>query len=129
MPSRASRRAPAPRVQLAARLARILAVTAVLVSSLLASTPVAFAARHRSAAPKVSATGTRAPCANTGLEPTTGNLAEIDAATLCLVNHQRALHHEHPLRDNADLHAAALGHSEAMVTGDYFDHVDRPNAL
>jgi uncharacterized protein YkwD len=64
-----------------------------------------------------------ATCVNADMIPTSENIPQIAAATLCLINQQRALHREGALRDNADLDAAAAGHSQDMVAGDYFDHV------
>ena len=63
------------------------------------------------------------PCANTELTPEAGNIEAIDAATLCLVNQERARNGELPLRPNAQLAQAAQGHSEEMVSDDYFAHV------
>jgi uncharacterized protein YkwD len=63
------------------------------------------------------------PCANTELTPAPGNLARINAATLCLVNKERARHGEPPLAPNARLQRAAQSHSEEMVSKDYFAHV------
>jgi uncharacterized protein YkwD len=62
-------------------------------------------------------------CANTELTPAPGNLEAIDAATLCLVNQERARNGELPLAPNAQLAQAAQGHSEEMVSDDYFAHV------
>ncbi len=63
------------------------------------------------------------PCENTELTPEPGNLAEIDEATTCLVNQERARHNELPLRTDALLQQAALGHSEEMVSANYFGHI------
>ena len=63
------------------------------------------------------------PCENTELTPNPGDLEAIDAATLCLVNQERARNGELPLRPNAQLEQAAQGHSEEMVEDDYFAHV------
>ena len=63
------------------------------------------------------------PCQNTELTPEEGNLEAIDAATLCLVNQERARNGELPLAPNAQLEQAAQGHSEEMVSTDYFAHV------
>jgi uncharacterized protein YkwD len=62
-------------------------------------------------------------CQNTTLTPAAGNLPEIDAATLCLINQERARNNELPLRLNADLQEAADEHSQEMVEKDYFAHV------
>ena len=61
-------------------------------------------------------------CANTQLQPNGHNLRLIRAATLCLVNHERALRGEAPLRSNARLRRAAQGHSASMAFEDYFEH-------
>lgn len=63
------------------------------------------------------------PCENTELTPTPENLAEVEAATLCLINQERARHDERPLRTNRRLEEAAQGHSEEMIADDYFAHV------
>jgi uncharacterized protein YkwD len=62
-------------------------------------------------------------CADASLVPTQGNLARVGTATLCLVNVQRARRGQHALRRNADLTRSAVGHSQDMVSKDYFDHV------
>jgi len=61
-------------------------------------------------------------CANAGLAPTTQNLELIRAATLCLVNRERAAHGETPLVANPQLQQAAQGHTTSMVVNDYFEH-------
>jgi uncharacterized protein YkwD len=122
------------------------AVTGILVAAQAASTPVALAAshhRHARHAHVASASGldsfvsaragvtarspvgvtASVPCVNADLIPTSGNIPQIDAATLCLINQQRALHGESALRDSARLDSAATQHSQDMVTADYFDHI------
>src|SRR5581483_2914154 len=47
-----------------------------------------------------------ASCVDTTLIPTSGNTSQIAAATLCLVNAERARRGEVALRDNADLDVA-----------------------
>jgi uncharacterized protein YkwD len=69
-----------------------------------------------------------APCANAELTPEAGNIEAIDAATLCLVNQERARNNELPLKPNAQLERAAQGHSEEMVSEDYFAHIS-PSGL
>jgi uncharacterized protein YkwD len=73
---------------------------------------------------------TRAPaaahsslCPNADLQPTAANLDLIDAATLCLVNRERAGQHENPLRVDAALACSAQKHSDDMAANDYFEHV------
>jgi uncharacterized protein YkwD len=69
-----------------------------------------------------------APCANTELTPEPGDIEAIDAATLCLVDQERARNGELPLKPNAQLAQAAQGHSEEMVSEDYFAHIS-PSGL
>jgi uncharacterized protein YkwD len=63
------------------------------------------------------------PCENTELTPEAANLEAVDAATLCLVNQERARDNELPLLPNAQLAQAAARHSESMVGEDYFAHI------
>jgi uncharacterized protein YkwD len=63
------------------------------------------------------------PCENTELTPEPGNLEAIDTATLCLVNQERARNDELPLRPDRLLEQAAQGHSEEMISEDYFAHI------
>lgn len=62
-------------------------------------------------------------CPNTELMPEAGNLEQVRAATLCLVNQERARNNELPLKLNAQLAQTAQLHSESMVSEDYFAHV------
>jgi uncharacterized protein YkwD len=62
-------------------------------------------------------------CANANAVPTSENIPQIAAATLCLINQQRALSHEQALKDDANLDVAATEHSLDMVASNYFDHV------
>jgi uncharacterized protein YkwD len=83
---------------------------------------------HRSALAVVVVTAlfpgvaSAASCADTHLVPTRSNSDRVEAATLCLVNVQRARHGERALRPNADLSRSASAHSEDMVARNYFDH-------
>lgn len=61
-------------------------------------------------------------CPGASLTPNEGNLETIRAATLCLVNRERAANGESALQPNAQLQQAAQGHSESMVQEDYFEH-------
>ncbi len=82
--------------------------------------PVAHAAgHHRHHAVVVAA----AACPDSMLIPSAGNLDRVAAATLCLINQQRAGHRLAPLQPNAALTGAAGGHSRDMVARKYFDHV------
>lgn len=62
-------------------------------------------------------------CAGAHLIPTAANLARIQAATLCLIDAQRAAHGLRRLRENAQLQEAAQRHAAQMVTRNYFNHV------
>jgi uncharacterized protein YkwD len=62
------------------------------------------------------------PCQNTELTPDAANLEQIDAATLCLVNQERARNDELPLQPNLKLTQVAETHSESMLSEDYFSH-------
>jgi uncharacterized protein YkwD len=84
-------------------------------------------AAHRHAnAPRprrVPAAAHSSVCADADLTPSASNLNLIDAATLCLVNRERAGHGDGPLRVDAALACAAQRHSDAMAAGDWFEHV------
>jgi uncharacterized protein YkwD len=56
--------------------------------------------------------------------PASVSVAQAQAATLCLLNQQRAKHHLRPLRENHKLDHASKGHSKSMVRHKYFDHGD-----
>ncbi len=61
-------------------------------------------------------------CPDTTLEPSRHDVEVIRAATLCLINRERAVHGERPLRWNNRLLGAAQAHTESMAFGDYFAH-------
>jgi uncharacterized protein YkwD len=62
-------------------------------------------------------------CQNTELLPATDNLEQVELATVCLVNQERARNDELPLQFNAQLAQAAKRHSNDMVSEDYFAHI------
>jgi uncharacterized protein YkwD len=62
-------------------------------------------------------------CADAGLAPTQWNVERIRAATLCLINRERASAGESPLTADPRVASAAQSHSEDMAWGDYFEHV------
>jgi uncharacterized protein YkwD len=64
-------------------------------------------------------------CENTELMPGAANLELIRESVLCLVNKERAQNDEAPLKLNAHLAQAAQGHSDELVSADYFQHVSR----
>ncbi len=55
--------------------------------------------------------------------PTAVDIRLVRAATLCLVNRERARHGERALHWNERLVRAAQAHTESMAFGDYFEHV------
>lgn len=79
------------------------------------------AARHHTARPRSSAAD--GGCPDAELRPDREDLDRIRQATFCLVNRERTVRGESALRFNANLQAAAQGHSESMAAGDYFDHI------
>lgn len=100
------------------RLAQAVVLAGVIVAAAAGATPAALARTH----PR-SSHGSSPPCAGAHLIPTSENIPQIATATLCLINRQRALHHERPLSDNADLDSAASAHAEDMIAKGYFAHV------
>jgi uncharacterized protein YkwD len=63
-------------------------------------------------------------CAGSWLRPTAANLVQVRAATLCLLNAQRARHGLQPLTENLLLQRAAELHSRDMAERNYFEHED-----
>jgi uncharacterized protein YkwD len=100
----------------AGRFVRAIAVAGALVA--MQGTGVAFAASHHRAQ-----STSNASCTDTAVIPTRANSSRAEAATLCLVNVQRARHDLGDLRQNADLARSSARHSEDMVSENYFDHV------
>jgi uncharacterized protein YkwD len=64
-----------------------------------------------------------AGCANADAQPSAGNLAAMRAATLCLLNAERAQHSLAPLREDARLTQASQAYSQQMVNQQFFAHV------
>jgi uncharacterized protein YkwD len=62
-------------------------------------------------------------CKDSGLVPAPENLTRIVAATLCLINKQRAANGLASVHTNADLRTAATEFSAQMVAQDFFGHV------
>jgi uncharacterized protein YkwD len=62
-------------------------------------------------------------CAGANLTPEPGNLESVSAATLCLINGERARFGEQALITSAQLTSSATAHSDDMVANDYFEHV------
>ncbi len=62
-------------------------------------------------------------CPDANLTPRTDNIEGVVAATLCLVNDERARFGELALIEDPRLASIAAGHSRDMDTHDYFAHV------
>jgi len=77
--------------------------------------PLALAGSTSAAPPKPEA-----PCANAQLQPTAGDLAQINTATLCLINQVRTASRLRRLRFSPPLQNVAVGQARDMVVGDYF---------
>ena len=99
----------------AGRIVRAVAVAGALIA--VQGTGVAAAAGHHRAQ-----STSNASCADKRLVPTRANSTRAEAATLCLINVQRARHGLRALRQNADLARSSDRHSEDMVSKNYFDH-------
>jgi uncharacterized protein YkwD len=63
-------------------------------------------------------------CAGSWLRPTPGNADRVKAATLCLLNAERARAGAGPLTENRKLELAAERHSLDMATRKFFEHVN-----
>jgi uncharacterized protein YkwD len=61
-------------------------------------------------------------CPGSDLQPDTSNIPQVEGATLCLINIQRAQNGLGALTPNTVLQAAALQHSQDMVRNDFFSH-------
>jgi uncharacterized protein YkwD len=70
--------------------------------------------------------GAGATCQNVDVMPAGDNVAVVEAATLCLLNGERADKGLGPVVTNGKLAAAALRHSKDMVAKSYFSH-DAPD--
>ena len=75
-----------------------------------------------SSATTVAAPSVPAVCTNTADLPTVATVVAAQAATLCLLNQERARRGLVPLALNAQLGAVATAHSQDMVTRKFFDH-------
>jgi uncharacterized protein YkwD len=99
---------------------RLVVVLAVALLAVFASP--AGAAVQRLSKPDRTARHIPSSCPGADLQPTATDLGLIRAATLCLVNRERAGHGETPLAPNRRLEQAAQAHSESMAFEDYVGH-------
>ncbi|HEY4452656.1 MAG TPA: CAP domain-containing protein [Solirubrobacteraceae bacterium] len=82
-------------------------------------------ARHKASKHRTGRSHLAGPdgiCQDAELRPSEENLDRIRAATLCLVNRERAANGERALQPNAALRQSAQGHTDSMVGADYFEH-------
>jgi len=68
------------------------------------------------------------PCRDAQLMPEAANLGLVRDAVFCLINQVRAQNGETPLAASEQLNRAAQGHSEEMISEDYFEHIS-PSGL
>ena len=77
-------------------------------------------------APAEAATGKRSSsCSDTREVPAAGNLGQVERATLCLLNAERAKRDVRPLARDWRLARAADRHTDDMVEQGYFQHDSR----
>jgi uncharacterized protein YkwD len=76
-------------------------------------------------APAAASADAPSSCAGADLTPAASNLAQVESATLCLINAERTSRGLTVLRGNAQLREAALAHSNDMVDHQYFAHEDQ----
>jgi uncharacterized protein YkwD len=82
-------------------------------------------ARPRTGTARRDGVGAGAACANAAIAPAAANLAAVTAATLCLLNGERADRGLPPLTANAKLASAATAYAQDLVAGQYFSHAGR----
>jgi uncharacterized protein YkwD len=87
------------------------------------SLPALAACLCATAAIGVSPAAASTACPNANLTPNPGNVAQVRAAVLCLIDQERERHGEGALASNAKLTRAAQQHSRDMASEDYFSHV------
>jgi uncharacterized protein YkwD len=67
--------------------------------------------------------GAGASCPDVDLVPSAANMAKVQAATLCLLNGERADEGLAALKEDTALDNAAAVHNDDMIKGQYFDHI------
>ena len=67
-----------------------------------------------------SASAASGSCTGTNLRPSGANAAQVNAATLCLIDQVRIAHGLRPLKTNRELQAVAVSQVRSMVRLDYF---------
>jgi uncharacterized protein YkwD len=100
-------------------LAPALAAVLLACTAALAAPRTAAGSAHPPTAKHQAAAG----CRDANLPPDSADARAVEAATLCLVNRERAAYRLRPLRANPELAAAAAGKAASMVREDYFADV------
>jgi uncharacterized protein YkwD len=80
---------------------------------------------ERDDAPSRDGVGAGAACPDGDLAPSAETMAAVAAATLCLLNGERADQGLAPLATNAKLTTAAAAYAQDLVAGSYFSHTGR----
>jgi uncharacterized protein YkwD len=73
----------------------------------------------------ITAADAQAACTNADKHPSQATVAQLRAATVCLVNIERAKHGRAKLRTNHGLALAGQRHASDMVRRQYFSHTSR----
>ena len=81
--------------------------------------------RRRDDGPRRDGVGAGAGCAGVNLAPGEGSMSAVAAATLCLVNGERADRGLAALSVNAKLDGVATAYARDLVEGSYFSHTGR----
>ena len=81
--------------------------------------------RQRGDGPRRDGVGAGAGCAGVTLAPGEGSMSTLAAATLCLVNGERADRGLATLTANAKLDGVATAYARDLVEGSYFSHTGR----
>jgi uncharacterized protein YkwD len=72
----------------------------------------------------IGAAPAAAACRGSAAHPTSARISTVNGATLCLLNAERTKRGLAPLKENAKLDRASVGHSRDMVRRKYFEHGD-----
>jgi uncharacterized protein YkwD len=83
----------------------------------------AFAATAAMAVAPAASSAAARPCPGAHLTPSAAHAAKVRAATVCLVNRQRARHGLRRLRTHRSLAHAARNYARQMVAQRFFAHV------
>jgi uncharacterized protein YkwD len=85
-------------------------------------TALALTAFAASLVPAAGAAASGSPCGRSNAAPARLTLHQMRTSELCLINRVRAHYGLHALAFNRSLRDSATGHSDSMVSHDYFAH-------